>query len=61
MFKASIAYVKILWASVAYVKKFFSRKKYQSLIFVWKISFKYLIYKIIIKMRLLGFCAEKSH
>lgn len=33
----------------------FSRKKYQSLIFVWKISFKYLIYKIIIKMRLLGF------
>ena len=55
MFKASIAYVKILRASLAYVKKFFSRKKYQSLIFVWKISFKYLIYKIIIKMRLLGF------
>ena len=54
MFKASIAYVKILRASLAYVKKFFS-KKYQSLIFVWKISFKYLIYKIIIKMRLLGF------
>ena len=42
-------------------KVFFSRKKYQSLIFAWKMGFKYLIYKKIIKMRLLGFWAEKSH
>ena len=55
MFKASIAYVKILRTSLAYVKKFFFSKKYQSLIFVWKIGFKYLIYKKIIKVRLLGF------
>lgn len=40
MFKASIAYVKILRASLAYVKKFFSRKKYQSLIFAWKMGVK---------------------
>ena len=42
-------------------KSFFSRKKYQSLIFAWKMGLKYLMYKIITKMRLLGFWAEKSH
>ena len=39
----------------------FSRKKYQSLIFAWKMWFKYLICNKILEMRLLGLWVEKSH
>ena len=39
----------------------FFRKKSHSLIFTQKARLKYLIYKELTTMRLLGFSAEKSH
>ena len=46
---------------LSYVKKFFLRKKSQSLILYWKYRLKDLIDNKIKRMRLLGFGAEKSH